>query len=300
MANYQVTNRNDSGNGSFRDALLQGDRNIYFTVGGDWNLNSPLECKKPNVRIYAHLAPAPGVTLKHYGLHVRTSQAQGIEVYGVRVRDVVANGGDAFMVKEFAHHVVFGWCSAKGAQDGAFDVSQGCSYVQMLYSILAQSNPANGNKGCLFFEGAEQVYLHHCLLTGFQQRNPKAEGPASAATALTVAIVNNVMWDFTLGVRLDNQAHANVIANYLHTAQGTAPGDYLKITNGALGYASGNYSKLGYNVDAMGNQGTPFPGLPVATTSAADAAAAVLASAGVRPLDTVDANLLAAISSVGL
>src|SRR5690606_20447892 len=48
---YQVTNLNDSGPGSLRDAISKGDRTVVFTVGGIIKINSILRFGGDNITI---------------------------------------------------------------------------------------------------------------------------------------------------------------------------------------------------------------------------------------------------------
>ena len=54
----EVTNLDDDGPGSLRDALSAGDRTVVFRVSGTVNLNSRLNLKHPNVSIAGQTAPA--------------------------------------------------------------------------------------------------------------------------------------------------------------------------------------------------------------------------------------------------
>jgi hypothetical protein len=57
---YHVTNLNDTGTGSFRDAVSAGNRIVVFDVGGYINLKSPVSVKS-NLTIAGQTAPGDGV-----------------------------------------------------------------------------------------------------------------------------------------------------------------------------------------------------------------------------------------------
>lgn len=59
---YLVTNLNDSGPGSFRDAVSQGGRFVIFKVGGIINLSSAIAVAA-NTTIAGHTAPGEGVVI---------------------------------------------------------------------------------------------------------------------------------------------------------------------------------------------------------------------------------------------
>src|SRR5205085_3296143 len=62
---YHVTNLNDSGAGSFRDAVSASNRIIVFDVGGVINLSSAVSAKS-NLTIAGQTAPGGGITINGY------------------------------------------------------------------------------------------------------------------------------------------------------------------------------------------------------------------------------------------
>lgn len=60
-----VTNLNDSGTGSFREAVKTGKRIIVFDVAGVIALKSDLKIGD-NITILGQTAPSPGITLRYY------------------------------------------------------------------------------------------------------------------------------------------------------------------------------------------------------------------------------------------
>ena len=60
-----VTNLNDSGTGSFREAVKSGNKIIVFDVAGVIALKSDLKFAD-NITILGQTAPSPGITLRYY------------------------------------------------------------------------------------------------------------------------------------------------------------------------------------------------------------------------------------------
>lgn len=65
---YKVTNLNNSGAGSLRDALSVGNRNIIFEVGGTIMLSSNINVTVNNISVQGETAPYPGIILQKYEL----------------------------------------------------------------------------------------------------------------------------------------------------------------------------------------------------------------------------------------
>ncbi|PIB31196.1 hypothetical protein BFP77_02370 [Maribacter sp. 4U21] len=71
-----VTNLNDSGPGSFRDAVeRKGTRTVIFDVGGEIKLLSDIKIRRghENLTIAGETAPSPGISFRNYGIDVYCS-----------------------------------------------------------------------------------------------------------------------------------------------------------------------------------------------------------------------------------
>ena len=89
---YHVTNLNDAGPGSFRDAVSKPWRIIVFDVSGVIRLSKDPIVLKSNQTILGHTAPGDGVVL--YGGRVSASGAQNLVVRYLRMRMGAAYSGD--------------------------------------------------------------------------------------------------------------------------------------------------------------------------------------------------------------
>ena len=65
---YHVTTTNDTGPGSFRDAVSVSGRTVVFDIGGIIDYKAPRYAPKPNITIAGQTAPGDGVTLYGNGL----------------------------------------------------------------------------------------------------------------------------------------------------------------------------------------------------------------------------------------
>ena len=69
---YAVTNLNDDGPGSLRDALSDGHRTVIFQVSGTIELKSKLFLERSNITIAGQTAPGDGICLRRFPLELRT------------------------------------------------------------------------------------------------------------------------------------------------------------------------------------------------------------------------------------
>ena len=72
---YHVTNLNDDGAGSFRDAVSQGNRIVVFDVGGIINIKTAVSIKS-NITIAGQTAPGEGIAI--HGGKLRLDTRTGV------------------------------------------------------------------------------------------------------------------------------------------------------------------------------------------------------------------------------
>jgi pectate lyase len=302
-----VTNLNDSGPGSLRDAVAVGNRCVVFDVAGTINLSSRIEVRGANVTIDGFTAPSPGITLRNYELLVWGRQgAFNVVVRGLRSRDAFrltgTNPADGFSILATSN-VVVDHVSVEGFGDGAIDVGEDTHDVTIQWSIFAQGSPMFNNFLSLIKYDTTRISVHHNLFINGASRNPHCGG-SDIATANPPEIVcdvrNNLIWNHPYwGTEVRSFGTANVVNNYYYSSNNSP--DPLYVDQGALVYASGNFSQNGLNVDARGNRSTPFAAVvPTTITDAITAAHQIVAQAGARGprfgLDAIDQGLINQIS----
>jgi len=303
----RVTTLADAGPGSLREALAQGYRTVVFDVAGDIALADFLYVRGPYVTLDGFSAPPPGITLRNYGLIIRgTHGAHDVIVRGLRVRNATVDG---IQVAYGAHNVVIDHCSVQGSEDGNIDITEDAHDVTVSWSVL--SRPAGGEKNMLVKYRAQRVSLHHNVFVAAAQRNPQVavDDVVLPAIDTTVDMRNNIVWGWGTGVGtvVRNGARANVVGNF-YSAQATLAIDQAQAlivctfdcgeiaSYPAWAYVAGNYSADGVlGINGVGTLAAPLPAPDVGATDACTAAHAVLAGAGVRPLDDVDTLYLAGI-----
>ncbi|MDE7418774.1 MAG: fibronectin type III domain-containing protein [Muribaculaceae bacterium] len=174
---YHVTNLNDSGTGSLRDAVSKSNRIVVFDVAGVINLKSRLVFKN-NLTILGQTAPGEGIQV--YGNGVSFSNANNIIVRYLRVRMGVNgdSGKDAAGVAS-GHDMIFDHMSVLWGRDENFSVSSndkgsGPANVTIQNSIIGQGLQPHSCGGLIQTDNG--VTLFRNLYIENATRNPKVKG----------------------------------------------------------------------------------------------------------------------------
>jgi pectate lyase len=313
---YVVTNLNDSGPGSLRDAVSSGNRMVRFAVGGQINVTTgPIHVRGQFITIDGFTAPEPGITLDGAGLVLRGDLgAHDVIIRGLRIRNI-RNVGDTEMdgiqIRTGASRVVISHMSiwagpAQDSGDGLIDITEGARDVTVAWSILAGSGKAmliKYRRSPTDASQTKRVSLHHNLWVGGRNRNPQVsvDDEGTPADEITVDMWNNVIydWDRGAGTAIHHGARANALNNVY-----SSPHDPLSDQEQALivcqsgvcfshagldpranarAYTSGNVSgdPLSFDINSVGTENAPFPvGYSRTLDPACHAAKEVLRNAG--------------------
>jgi pectate lyase len=306
-----VTNLNDSGAGSLRDAISAGNRCVVFDVGGTISLASMLGIRGGNVTVDGFSAPSPGITLRNHEIMMHVDWgSNNVIVRGIRSRDSVIPDTTGMIPDGITivgvSNIVIDHVSVAGFGDGAIDVTDNAHDITIQWSIFAEGNPAH-NLASLIKYDTTRISVHHNLYVNTWDRNPMCAG-SDIATAIGPEVVadvrNNLIWNYSLwGTTVRQYGTANVVNNYYYSSTQTSnPANALMLLEGSVAYASGNYSQNGLNVDSQGNRSSPFAAIAPTTTDAITAAHQIVAQAGARNtgfgLDTIDLGYVLTISPV--
>lgn len=271
----RVTNLNDSGAGSFAEAIAaSGPRIIVFEVGGVINMNgSSKGIKNPFVTIAGQTAPGMGITLINGGLsinthdvileHIRIRPGTFGHVVGSWEPDGVTTYGANNVIID---HCSFSWsvdenCSASGARFNGVtpdDWRKNTSHsVTISNNIIAEglSNATHSkgehSKGSLIHDNVTDIALLNNLYASNKDRNPLFKGGARGV------IVNNYIYNpgtvaMSYGL-VDSEwtGHEqqmglmSVIGNYMQTGPSTSTSLVMfKMGNGPCElYMADNISK---------------------------------------------------------
>lgn len=226
---YHVTNLNDSGTGSLRDAISQPNRIIVFDVAGVIRINSRLVFSK-NLYVAGQTAPGEGITV--YGDGTSFSAADNIIVRYMRFRmgAVGTKDKDAGGIAN-GQNMIFDHCSFSWGQDENFSINwdnKGTApqNITLMNSIVGQGLMTHSAGGLM---QADNITLYRDLLVDNSTRNFKVKG--------TNQYVNNLVYNWK---------------NYAYNMGGDSQGtSYVNIENNLFinGPAVGGDALTGGNSD---------------------------------------------------
>jgi hypothetical protein len=302
---YHVTNLNDAGAGSFRDAVSQGNRIVVFDVGGYVNLQTPVSVKS-NLTIAGQTAPGDGIGFM--GREVSFDAATNVIVRYVRFRqgllDSDAKKSGINLLD--ASNLILDHVSIEFAQYDNID-AVGATNITVQNSIDA--------------DPTGQQFAAHTEMTGgfftwYGNLFANAHGRCPLAKSNT-QYVNNVVYNYQYAYAAGDTSGKfwhDIVHNYFIAGPSTtSPGDYFFQMNASQTvFINGNLADTNKDGTLDGTDaGYPGGTTHAATASSADTAtlpttnaaasfAAVVAGAGASlHRDQVDALVVADLSSLG-
>lgn len=240
-----VTNLNDSGEGSFRDAVEQtGARIVIFAVDGNIELKSPLCVNNDSITIAGQSAPGDGICLKDYPLVVNASN---VIIRYIRVRvgdrhrlDSDGVGGGRYGQK----NVIFDHLSVSWSIDECLSIYKTENLTVQWCLVTHSLNTSVHTKGSHGFGGIWGGYkatFHHNLLANHASRNPRF---ASVDGTKWVDYRNNVVynWGFKTAYGGGHHAEINMVNNYYKPGPASLHHRLLDVAEDGTGryYVAGN------------------------------------------------------------
>lgn len=224
----EVTNLNDSGPGSLREAVenYTGPRTIVFSVSGTIALKSRLVLNDRYVTVAGQTAPGKGITItgKPFGFTGNDVVAQHL-----RVRLGAGPTADG-MGLTGANYSIVDHCSISWTIDEAFS-SRGAKNITLQRTLISEALNAADHKnyekgkmhGYAASIGGEIGSFHHNLLAHCYGRNWSLAGGLNGDGFYTgrLDIRNNVVYNWG-GRATDGGAHeVNFVNNYYKPGAGT-------------------------------------------------------------------------------
>jgi hypothetical protein len=218
----EVTNLEDSGPGSFREAVDANEpRIIVFRVAGNIELQKAIRINRPFVTIAGQTAPGDGVCLKNYPLDIRTHDVV-IRFIRVRPGDVARKEMDGIW-GTMSDRVILDHVSSSWSIDETISFTRGGPSLTVQYCIssesLYKSVHSKGNHGYGGIFAADYGTYHHNLLAHHTSRNPRF------AKSRTTDYRNNVTynWGFNSAYGGD-EGNFNLVNNYYKAGPATRAG----------------------------------------------------------------------------
>ena len=200
---YIVTNLNDSGPGSLREAVeAAGSRTVLFETSGDIPLATDLVITNDYITIAGQTAPSPGITLRGPGyLRIR---ADHVAIQHIRARSGDGPGDcdarDSFAIGDanyvFLDHVTATWAPDENVSLWGQDAGDVTTNVTVSNSLIAEglydSCHTSGphSHGLLIGRNVENVTVYRNILAHNDMRNPLLNENVN-----TVEVINNLIYD---------------------------------------------------------------------------------------------------------
>ena len=312
----KVTNLNDDGEGSLRDAIQKKyPRIIVFDVSGTIELERPLDINHGNVTIAGQSAPGDGITIKNHPTNIKADNVI-VRYMRFRMGDEKKIEGDALGANQHSKNIIIDHCSISWATDECASFYRNSDFT-LQWCIISESLNASvhqkGEHGYGGIWGGENASFHHNLIASHHSRNPRFSGSSTTlnSPAELVDFRNNVIYNWEMNsVYGGEKGRYNMVANYYKPGPATIASKRSRIVEVwkpygrfyiAENYIEGN-EKISRNNWDGGVQGNnpdsayvekPFPAAPISFQTAKEAYKAVLANSGASyKRDAVDLRLI--------
>ncbi|MEO7990316.1 MAG: pectate lyase [Chryseolinea sp.] len=225
---YFVSNLNDDGHGSLRDAINKNEsRIILFTISGNIDLKSPLIIKYGNVTIAGQSAPGDGICIRNYPFVVNTDNVV-IRFLRFRLGDVSRLEADALGGIKGNENIIIDHCSICWATDECSSFYHNKNFTLqwcIISESLNQSVHSKGEHGYGAIWGGENASFHHNLLASHKSRMPRFSGSATTPNSKEelVDFRNNVIYNW-----VDNNVYGGERGRYNMVGNFYKPGPATK------------------------------------------------------------------------
>ena len=232
---YHVTNLNDDGAGSFRDAVSQGNRIVVFDVGGIINIKTAVSIKS-NITIAGQTAPGEGLAI--HGGKLSTGKQSNIIIRYLRIRpgEKTASTKDDALNLYDSKNVIVDHCSVELAPWNNFGGSSDNKDYRVTGITVQNSLIANpiGQQFGAHIESVDGTWSwYYNAFVNSHNRNPLDK--------INDVFVNNILYNFEAGYTTHTSTHFNhdIVNNYF--VYGPAgKNEWFQVDKNQSIYASGN------------------------------------------------------------
>jgi pectate lyase len=310
---YHVTNLNDSGTGSFRDAVSSSNRFVVFDVGGYIRLATAVSVKS-NITIAGQTAPGGGIGFR--GGEISFANSSNIICRCIRIRpgsETASTDDDALSLYR-AQNVIIDHSSFEFGPwnniDAVSDDWQNYPVTNVTIQDSLIADPTGQQFGAHTESVSSQMAWYRNIFANSHNRNPLAK--------INTVFVNNLLYNYSAGytTHTSTSFQHDILNNYFvfgPASTGTDNTWYQVDKNQSIYYA-GNLKDTNLNGTLDGATTTPYwyqgtgtvlaspwssETTLVAPLSAASAARVAMSLAGTLPRDPVDALIISQVMTLG-
>lgn len=230
---YHVTNLNDKGIGSFRDAVSQSGRTVVFDIGGLIKIKEKIVAAS-GITIAGQTAPGSGITVYGNGISFGSNSI----VRYIRFRgSITMPKGACTVVADDVSDVIFDHVSIEWGRWDNLHVKNSRN-ITFQYCLIGEG--IDPQRFGALFENPSDITVHHSLWINNQSRNPKAKAK--------IEYINNVVYNWGrsafVGGHSATDHFQDIIGNYF-MAGPSSSNDFLSMfTSTDHVYHQDNYVDL--------------------------------------------------------
>jgi hypothetical protein len=203
----KVTNLNDDGPGSFRQALAgfpDEPLTVVFDVGGIIELKSPIVIRRSNLTVAGQTAPGDGICLKGHSFMVNGA-GQGGNKGNVVIRFIRSRPGGTLKSGMYAFdmencrdviidHCSFSWANEECA--AMYDTKNTTVQWSIVSEGLYEAGHQKGHRSYGGVWGGQYASYHHNLIAHQASRAVRFNGSRAHDTVALVDYRNNVIYNW--------------------------------------------------------------------------------------------------------
>ncbi len=252
---YHVTNLNDRGPGSLREAVEANEpRTVVFDVSGLITLKSKLVFRNPFLTVAGQTAPGKGICIRNYTFGGYGARDTIVRYMRLRLGNLAGITMDGMGLAS-CDHCIIDHCSISWTQDEAFS-SRGALNITLQRSLLSEALNVAGHAN--YAPGTAHGYaasiggnigsFHHNLLAHCSGRNWSLAGGADKASRHIgrLDLRNNVVYNWGTRTTDGGAKEVQFVNNYYKPGPASTKMTYLtpQFENPAFGpqqyYVEGN------------------------------------------------------------